>query len=702
MHKDVATCFLCEANCGIEVEHDGREVRAVRGDRLDPLSRGYICPKAHAIAELQADPDRVRRPQRRRGDRWEEVGWDEALDDVGRRLRAVRETHGRHAVGVYLGNPTVHSYTAVLGGLPLLAALRTRNRFSANSLDTLPRLLASFLLYGSQALLPVPDVDRTRFLLVLGANPAVSNGSVMTAPDVKRRLRAIRERGGRVVVVDPRRTETAELVGEHVFLRPGTDALFLAAMLHVVFAEGLVRLGHLEGHVGGIDALARRVAGLSPERVASAVGVDPAVIRGLARDFAREDAAACYGRMGTSTQQHGALASVLVDALNLVTGHVDREGGSMFATPAVDLVALAERVGRRGSFARYRSRVRGLPEMGGELPIAALADEIETPGAGQLRALVTHAGNPVLSAPNGRRLDRALASLDFMVSIDVYRNETTRHAHYILPPTFGLEREHYPLVFGALSIRNGAKLAPPILEKPAGALHDYEILGGLAARVAGLSGPLARAADALVRAASPPRLLDVLLRTGPRRLSRAALLDAEHGVDLGPLESCLVARLGGRRVDLAPPALDADWVRLEALADAARAPGSLVLIGRRQLRGNNSWMHNAPSLAKGPARCTLLVHPDDASARGLVAGGRARLEGRVGAIDVTVEPSDEVMPGVVSLPHGFGHDRPGVALAVAGARPGVSVNDVTDDALVDEVSGVSVLSGVPVIVTGLA
>lgn len=717
-----ATCHLCEASCGIAVEHDGERILKIRGDEEDPFSRGYICPKATALADVHADPDRLRRPVRRTARGWEEIGWDEALDEAAGRLAEIQGRHGRDAVGLYVGNPTAHSYTATLFLVPLLAALRTRSMFSSNSVDALPRLLTSLSLYGSQAVLPVPDLERTSFLLVLGANPVVSNGSIMTAPGCARRLKELRARGGRLVVVDPRRTETAEIADEHHFIRPGADALLLLGMLHALFAEGRVTLGQLAPRLDGAERVRALCAPFSPERVAPATGMAAATIRDLARRFAEAPAAVCYGRMGVSTQAFGAVSCWLIDLLNLLTGNVDRPGGAMFSTPAVDLPALAALVGQTGSFDRWRSRVRGLPEFNGELPAATMAEEIETPGEGQVRALITHAGNPVLSTPNGRRLDRALAGLEYMVAIDIYRNETTRHAHLILPPTFGLERDHYPLLVAGFAVRNVAKLSQAVLPRDPGARGDWEILLGLTTRLLERQGPGGRAGAAAlgwIERRGPRAVLREALRVGPwgrrrgaggRGLTLEALLESPHGVDLGPLEPRLpgILRTRGRRIRLDPPRFVADLARVEAAlagaeaAAAGRAPDELLLIGRRQLRSNNSWMHNSLRLVKGPRRCTLQMHPDDAQQRGLRAGDRARVSSRVGAVVVEVEVSDAMMPGVVSLPHGWGHDREGIRLGVAQEHAGVSVNDLTDEAARDELSGVAVLSGVPVTVTAAA
>ena len=696
-------CNLCEAICGLSIEVDDDEIRAIRGDIDDPFSRGHICPKAVALQDVHADPDRLRHPIRRTGSgSWERLSWDEALDEVADRLRELQKTSGNDAVALYVGNPSVHNWGTLLFGPPLSRALRTRNRFSATSVDQLPHHVAATLMFGHRLLLPVPDVDRTQFLLVLGANPVVSNGSMMTAPGYKRRLEKLRQRGGRLVVIDPRRTETAEMADQHLFIRPGSDGLLLMAMLQVIFSEGLETPGSTAGFCDSIDAVRELVAGISPDRAAPVTGIDPGAIRDLARDFAAAPSAVCYGRLGVSTQAFGGLCQWLVNVLNIVTGNLDRTGGAMFTKPAVDLVANTG-PGRLGG---YASRVRGLPAYGGELPVAALAEEILTEGEGQVRALLTIAGNPVLSTPNGAQLERALENLDFMAAVDFYLNETTRHANIILPPTSALEHDHYDLVFNLLAVRNVARYSPPIFEPAADARHDWQILAELHRRLD--DGPLpARFKRWLNAKIGPRRILDLGLRRGPwgsgqrpfgKGLSLAALERAQHGVDLGPLEPCLPARLRTprRRIELAPAPFVKDAQRLLATLDGDAKDQPLLLIGRRHLRSNNSWMHNSLRLVRGKDRCTLLMHPDDASRVGVAGETKVAVVSRTGRIEVPLELSDEVMPGVVSLPHGWGHHRPGTELSVAGKHPGVSVNDLTDESVVDDLCGNAVLNGVPV------
>jgi anaerobic selenocysteine-containing dehydrogenase len=697
-------CNLCEAICGLRFTVEDDQITAINGDPDDPLSRGHICPKAIALGDLQTDPARLRRPVRRTDEGWAQISWNDAYDLVVRRLLETRERHGPDAVAVYLGNPSVHNYGILTHGRHFLGQLRTRNRFSATSVDQLPHQLVAHWLYGHQLLIPIPDIDRTSYFLVFGANPLASNGSLMTVPDVRRRLGDLRARGGKLVVFDPRRTETAAIADEHHFVRPGTDAALLLAMLHCVLDDPSATP---TPGVDGLDEVRAAVAGFTPERAAEVTGVDAGVIRRIAAEFAAADGAACYGRIGVSIQRFGALAQWAIQLLNLATGNIDRPGGALFTSPAVDLVGGGVSASRRlprgsgtprpaakglvgpGHYDKWRSRVRGLPEFAGELPVAALAEEILTPGDGQVRALVTVAGNPVLSTPNGAQLDRALAGLDFMVAVDFYVNETTRHADVILPPTTALEHDHYDLVFHALAVRNTARYSGPVLPKPGGARHDWEIFTELARRYRRRSGAARRwRADLrreLMMRLRPHQLIALGLRTGPYRLRLRTLRRRPSGVDLGPLRPSLPAALHtpDRRVHAAPPPL------LAALRDStgellsAPVDGELRLIGRRHLRSNNSWMHGFPRLTKGRPRHHLLMHPDDLAARGLRDGERVRVGSRVGQVEVEVAATADIMPGVVSLPHGWSHTR---------------VNDLTDDAFLDPLSGNAALNGVPVTV----
>jgi anaerobic selenocysteine-containing dehydrogenase len=716
MSTHFRTCNLCEAMCGLRIETSGGRITSIRGDDEDPFSQGHICPKAVALQDLHEDPDRLRQPVRRTATGWQPISWEEALDETARRFHAIQREHGKDALGVYVGNPTVHNHGAMMFLPLLLRALRTRNKFSASSVDQLPHQLASYLMFGHQFLIPIPDIDHTRYMLILGANPLASNGSLMSAPGVRDRLKAIQKRGGRVVVVDPRKTETARIADEHLSIRPGTDALWLLALLHVLLEEKGPRLGRLEAFSDGVATLRELARDFTPERAELHTGVPADATRRIARELAEAESAVCYGRVGVSMHPFGAMCQWLINVLNVVTGNLDREGGALFTRPAYDIVGGPRALGmNRGSLGRWKSRVRGLPEFAGELPVAVLGEEILTPGPGQIRAMLTSAGNPVLSTPNGRQLDKALASLDFMVCIDPYINETTRHAHIILPPCTQLERSHYDLAFHVLAVRNTAKYSPPLFEKGPDSRHDWEILLELKHRVETLRGE-PRVKGALtyraLKALGPDGLLNLGLRAGPygfrlrpfrKGLSLESLKAQPHGVDLGPLKPSLPQRLATRerRIQLTPEVLVADVQRLREAFPAevgAAEDGTLRLIGRRHLRDNNSWMHNVPKLVSGKPRCTLMVHPDDARRLGLSEGEEAVITSRVGEVRAPVSVTDEVMPGVVSLPHGYGHGREGVQLRVAGEHVGVSINDLTDDQSVDRISGNAAFSGIRVTV----
>src|SRR3954470_17056968 len=705
------TCPLCEATCGLEVTLRDGAVERVRGDADDVFSHGFLCPKGVGLKELHEDPDRIRTPLRRVGDAFEPIGWDEAFSLVDEGLRGVLERGDRNAVGAYVGNPNAHNLSALLYGRVLLKALGSRNLYSASTVDQYPKQLASAYLFGSPTTVAVPDLDRCDWLLVLGANPVASNGSLMTAPDARGRLRGIQQRGGRVVVVDPRRSGTARLADEHVAIRPGTDALLLFAMVNVLFDEGLAAPGHLDALLDGVEAVGELAADFPPVAVAPLCGVEADTIRRLARELAVAPRGCVYGRIGTTTQAFGTLVSWLVDVLNVLTGNLDREGGAMFPQPAA---ALSPGPPRETAIGRWGSRVRGLNEIFGELPAVALAEEIETPGEGQVRALITLAGNPVLSTPNSERLAAALDDLEFMVSVDVYVNETTRYADVILPGTSPLERSHYDVALYGFAVRNVANYSPALLEGPVP--DEWRTLLRLTGVVTGqgpdadvdaiddaIAGEMARRAGIDAAAVDgrrgPERLLDLMLRAGPYDLTLADLEAAPHGIDLGPLQPLLPEglRTPSGRIDLAHPAFAADMPRLrEALAAGPPADDEVLLIGRRDLRSNNSWMHNLPLLVRGPKRCTLHVNPADADRLDLADGELACVRSRVGEIEIPVEVTDDIRVGVVSIPHGWGHDAPGSRLGVASAHAGTNSNVLADEMLIDAASGNAVLNGIPV------
>jgi len=701
--------------CGVEVEIEGKEVLSVRGDKGDVFSRGHVCPKATALKDLYDDPDRLKQPVRRVGDRWLPISWDEAFEEVVDRIHQVQKEHGRDAVGVYLGNPNAHNFGTLVFGPPFLRALGSKNRFSATSCDQLPLMMTSYLMFGHQLLFPVPDVDRTDFMMILGANPLASNGSIMAGPGIKKRLEGIGKRGGKVVVVDPRRTETARVADEHVFIQPGTDALLLLGLLHEICAAG-TDLGRLSGSVENLDRIIEISKGYPPTRTEAVTGIPAETVKRLARELREAPKGVLYGRMGTSTQEFGSLCTWLINVINAVTGNLDEPGGSMFSTPAIDVLNAAGGFGAgRGSFGRWRSRVRNLPEFGGELPSAAIAEEILTEGEGQIRAMITLAGNPVLSTPNGGQLDTAYASLDFAVSIDFFINETSRHADIILPPVSPIERSHYDLALYLTAVRNVAKYSPPPFPPEGDQLDDWEILTELSCRLAARRhGKLSKQYLAAVasKKAGPERVLDLGLRLGPygkrfnplgTGLSLSKLRKNPQGVDLGPLQSTLPGRIpkAHGKIDLAPELFVADLERLQARYSEKSSGTQLLLIGRRHLRSNNSWMHNAERLMKGKERCTLMIHPEDAARLGVKNGDAVSISSRVGQVSAPAELTDDMMPGVVSLPHGFGHGRDGVRLRVASRHPGVSINDLTDEQAID-VSGNAAFSGVPVKVQAVA
>jgi anaerobic selenocysteine-containing dehydrogenase len=683
-------CHLCEAICGLAIETEGDQILSIKGDAQDLFSRGHICPKAIALQDIQDDPQRLRMPVKRVGDSWQQIGWEEAFELVASRLAAIQASHGRNAVGVYMGNPNVHNYGSMTHGNYFLGQLRTRQRYSATSVDQLPHHLVSLWMYGHMLAIPIPDIDHTDFFLMLGANPMASNGSIMTVPDVGKRIKALKARGGKLVVVDPRRSETAEQASEHLFIQPGTDAALLLALLNTLFNEDLVRNSPALEATIGMEEVKGAVASFTAESMAKHCGIDAGHIRQLARDFAGAERAVCYGRMGVSVQRYGTLCQWLIQIINLVTGNLDQPGGALCTEPAFDVVG-----GKPGHFDQWRSRVSNLPEFNGELPVAALAEEILTPGDGQIRALFTSAGNPVLSTPNGRQLDRALEGLEFMVSVDLYINETTRHADVILPPTSSLEHDHYDITFNTFAIRNVTRINQPVFAKPEGTLHDWEIFVGLGQVFSRIIGQEPRSTMA------PAKMIDAGLRAGPYgdRLNMDVLEQNPHGIDLGPLKPNLLSRLRteSKQIECAPQVILQDLQRFAADIDQLRPrDGELRLIGRRHVRSNNSWMHNYQRLVKGKPRDQLMMHPDDLARRGLVDGQQVMVRSRVGEITVAVSATDEMLAGVVSLPHGWGHNRPGTEQDTATRHAGVSANDLTDERFLDPVTGNAALNGVKV------
>lgn len=704
-------CNLCEAICGLQVELDGPRIVSIKGDPVDPHSKGFICPKALALKDLYEDPDRIRQPMRRTAHGWEAVGWDEALDEAGRAIAAIQKRDGNDALGIYWGNPPTHNHGLVLSMNPVFDALRTRNRFSAASVDQLPQYLVSRMMFGNQLMFPVPDVDRTQFWLILGGNPLASNGSVGSGPDMRGRIAAIRARGGQVVVVDPRHTETAQVASAHHAIRPGGDVWLLLAMLHVITREGLAKPGRASGWTSGLDAVAALVVNTPPESVVQETGLAADAIRQLARDFAASTSAVAYGRLGVCQTPNATLCHWLINLLNLLTGNLDREGGAMFTTPAFDILGLAKLFAGGGRYARWTSRVRQLPEFSDELPSAALAEEMDTPGKGQIKALLLVAGNPVLSTPNGTRLDAAMQALEYCVAVDFYINESTRHANLILPPVTVWERGHFEAAVNAVQVRNVARYSSAAFAKPAQGKEDWEILGALLARVerhrsvlGAIVGPVRHR---LTRWANPDRLLGWALRLGPQcdRTSLGALRQSQRTQDLGPLQSALPQGLytADKKVQAIPPQFVAELKRLLATHGTPVAEGgaqtrhaSLVLIGRRHVRTNNSWMHNFTRLVKGPSGCTLLMHPQDAALRHVFHGDTVLLRSRTGSVKVELALTEDIRPGVVSLPHGWGHDKPGTRLRVAQTYAGASINDVTDELLIDRLSGNAAVNGVEV------
>jgi len=720
--KHYSTCTLCEAMCGIEVTTQGREILSIVGDKLNPFSEGHVCPKAAALKDLYDDPQRLRQPMEKTDSGWQAISWEEALDKVAAGLHQVQQHHGADSVGIYLGNPNAHNMGAILYGPYFYHALKTHNRYSATSVDQLPHHIVSRQLFGHQSQIPIPDIDHSDYFMIIGGNPLASNGSIMTVPHIKRRLKAIQKRGGKVVVIDPKKSETADMSCEHHFIRPGSDALLMLAMLHCLFAKDLAKPGKLLSYAPQLMEVAPYVAAYSPERVADIVGITKEQIEHLVKDFCHAQSAVCYGRMGASVQAFGTLTQYLIMLFNMLSGNLDKPGGMMFTQPAADLLPHSG----RGSVGKYHSRVRNLPAFAGEFPVSALAEEIQTPGAGQIKAMVIGGGNPILSTPNGPQLDQAFGGLDFMVAVDFYITESSRHANIILPPVTALERDHYDVIFHNFAVRNSSKFSPAIFEPQAQSRTDWQIYLSLAQRLDQLNGLPTEQYQGLWHK-EPKGVVDDLLRSGlyakgEHNLSMQTLMAHPHGIDLGPLQPDLPRAIyhDDKQIHLAFDYFMADLPRLDGhffaqgspYQQLKQQPDTLLLIGRRHLKSNNSWLHNSPRMMKGldkaaadkqntHARCTAQLHPQDALRFDISQGQQISVTSRVGEITLAVDITDKLMPGVISIPHGWGHNKKGTAWQLAERHSGVSVNDLTDEMVLDELSGNAVLNGVPVTVRGM-
>jgi anaerobic selenocysteine-containing dehydrogenase len=688
------TCNLCEAMCGLEITYQDKSIISIKGDKKDALSKGHICPKAVALQDLYHDKDRLKTPIKRTENGWVDISWEDAFDEVAAHIKSIQKKFSKNAIGSYRGNPSAHNLGLMLFGAKFMKSIGSNQKYTATSVDQLPHHFASLMMFGHYLMFPIPDIDRTDFMLIMGGNPAVSNGSIMTAPDFANRLKAIKQRGGKVVVVDPRFTETSKIATNHHFIKPGTDAFLLLALIHVIFNKDLTKQGHLQNHLKGWDTIKELVKDYPPEKVAKIVGITVEEITALALQFATAKTAVCYGRLGLSTQEFGGLCQWLVNVLNCVTGNLDAEGGALFTKPVIDVVGMSKMTGKTGSFNKRQSRVHNLPEFNGEFPVATLADEILTPGEDQIKMMITIAGNPVLSTPNGTHLEKALESLEYMVAIDIYLNETTKHANIILPTTTGLETPLYDLVFHQFAIRNTAKYSEVLFEKTDEQRHDWEILKALTTRLSGQENPL-----------NLEQTLDYMLQFSAYqepKLSVAELKKYPHGLDYGALKPQLPERLftEDKKIELAHPLFIKDLERLNTkfnqIEKESNTSYPFALIGRRHLRSNNSWMHNSERLVKGKERCTLIMHSNDAKTLNINEGQNVTVTSTVGQVKLPVEITENIMPGVVSIPHGWGHHRKGTKIAIAKDNAGVSLNDLTNNMQLDVLTGNADFSGTTV------
>jgi anaerobic selenocysteine-containing dehydrogenase len=725
------SCPTCEASCGLvmEVDRAQKQVISIKGDPDNHRSKGYVCAKSQAFRYIYEDQERLTKPVKKIDGQWQEISWEAALSETAKRLADIRDQHGKDAIAMYYGNPNGHNFSTQIYTQMFITLLNTERFFSAGSVDQQPKNLGCELLYGNGWVFPIPDLDNTDFFVCMGGNPMVSQGSLMSAPDIGNRLKALQARGGKIVVIDPRRTETADVANQHLFVRPGTDAFLLMAFVNELFATGRVTPGRLADFTDGIEKLESLSAPYTPERVAAITGVPADRLRQLVDDFCSASAPVLYARIGLCTQQFGTLASWLVDVVNILTGRLDAKGGAMFPRPATahnDPTMVPPELG----YNRWQSKARGFPEYMSMLPASLMAEEMELRGEHQVRALLTVAGNPVLSVPNGKRIHAAMDDLEFVVAFDFYINETTSQADIIIPSTTQLEHSNYDFLFSATCVRNFAQYSPQVFAPPSGALEQWEIINEVTARMNGmtrtdleammLDGMIAQlqanapdlahlSVDDIKQKTAehegPERLLDIMLRAGPYGdkfegdgLTLAQLKQMPHGLDLGALEPRFPELLATRnkRIDIAPDIITSDIPRLQAALE--KGPGDqMLLIGRRHIRDMNSWLHNLNNYARGKNRCTLLINSQDAQRIGLTAGGIARITSKVGEFDAEVDINDSIMPGVVSLPHGFGHTYRNTRQSVATAlTPGVSANDLVDDNEMDVPSGTSVVNGVPV------
>ena len=685
------TCNLCEAMCGLKITYKEKKVISIVGDKKDPLSKGYICPKSLALKDLYEDSDRLKTPIKRVENGWKKISWTEAFDEVEHQIKKIQEQYGNDAVATYQGNPNVHNLGSMLYGGPFLKSLKTKQKYSATSADQLPHHIASLKMFGHQMLIPIPDIERTDYLLILGANPGASNGSLLTAPGFSQKIKNIQKRGGEVINIDPRYTETSKISSDHFFINPGKDALLLLSLLNVIFEQGIDEKTHLSSHLKGLEEIKEIIKKYPPQKTAAIIGIDSLEIQKIAKNFMNSKTAVCYGRMGVSTQEFGGICQWLINVINIVTNNMDKAGGAMFTKAAIDLVFMTGMKGKVGNFDRYRSRVHDLPEYSGELPVATLADEMIVEGEGQIKMLICTAGNPVLSTPNGKKLEKALEGLDFMVSIDIYLNETSKYANIILPSTNGLETLHYDLVFHQLAIRNTAKLSEVLFEKDENQKHDWQILNELTERITGKKNPL-----------TPEMMLDNMFKFSSYKaanLSVKKLKENPSGIDLGALQPLLTKRIftQDKKINISPKFFINDLKRLDKELFNANGEDKtnypFALIGRRHLRNNNSWMHNSKLLMKGKNRCTVLMCPKDANNLSITNHQKIRITSNVGSIELPVEISDEMKEGVLSIPHGFGHNRNGTKIKLAEENAGESINDLTDDNKIDKLTGNANFSG---------